>query len=137
MDKSPSEPKKIINADDDPMIRDIVKAILESAGFEVISLSDGLEVFTYLDSQEDQSRISAFVLDLNMPGMNGLDVLTRLKLHAATQNIPVVLLTCQSTSDDILQGYNCGADYYITKPFSPKQLLDCVHTLVSSGSFSY
>ncbi len=131
MDASTNERKTIVNADDDPMIRDIVKAILESGGFEVISLSDGLEVFTYLESQSEPPTISAFVLDLNMPGMNGLDVLTRLKLHADTQNIPVILLTCQSTSEDILTGYNYGADYYITKPFTPKQLLDCVENVLS------
>jgi len=58
-----------------------------------------------------------------MPGMNGLDVLTRLKLQPRTQSIPVLMLTGEDKAEDILAGYNVGADYYITKPFTRQQLM--------------
>ena len=57
-----------------------------------------------------------------MPGMNGLDVLTRLRIHSHTQGLPVIMLTGEDKAEDIMAGYGVGADYYITKPFTHQQL---------------
>ena len=115
--------KKLLNVDDDPMVRDLVKSICESAGFEVISASNGPEAFQMLDGDKEADALECIILDVEMPGMSGLDVLTRLKLHAETQNIPVIMLTCQAAPEDFMKGYNSGASYYITKPFTREQLL--------------
>ena len=115
--------KRIMNVDDDNTIRLLVREILQAANFEVTSAADGYEALKILDSEPKPVKYDCIILDVEMPGMSGLDVLTRLKLHAETQNIPVIMLTCQSTPEDVMQGYNLGAAYYITKPFTREQLL--------------
>ena len=115
--------KKILNVDDDPTIRMLVREILQAANFEVVSAGDGYEALKLVDAEPRPVGLSCIILDVEMPGMSGLDVLTRLKLHSDTQNVPVVMLTCQSTPEDFMQGYNLGAAYYITKPFTREQLL--------------
>jgi len=74
------------------------------------------------------------VLDVVMPGMNGLDVLVRLKLHSNTAKIPVVMLTGEKKAEDLLVGYSVGADYYITKPFTRQQLLHGIALVLEGGS---
>jgi DNA-binding response OmpR family regulator len=115
--------KRILNVDDDPMIRTLVREILQAAQYEVTSASDGFEAFKLIDAEPRPIGLSAVILDVEMPGMSGLDVLTRLKVHSDTQNIPVIMLTCQSAPEDFMTGYNIGAAYYITKPFTREQLL--------------
>ena len=115
--------KRIMNVDDDPTIRLLVREILQAAGFEVLSAADGMEALSLLENEVRPIELNCIILDVEMPGMSGLDVLTRLKVHVDTQNIPVVMLTCQSTPEDVMQGYNLGAAYYITKPFTREQLL--------------
>lgn len=114
---------RIMNVDDDGMIRDLVRTILEASGAEVISASDGHQAFELLKQEPRPLNIDCFILDVEMPGLSGLDILARLKLHTDTQNIPVILLTCQSSAEDYMEGYNKGADYYISKPFTREQLV--------------
>jgi DNA-binding response OmpR family regulator len=115
--------KKIMNVDDDPLIRALVRDILIASNFDVMSASDGFEALKLVDQEPRPVGISCIILDVEMPGMSGLDVLTRLRLHADTASIPVIMLTCQSNPEDVMEGYNVGANYYITKPFTPQQLL--------------
>ncbi len=110
---------KILNVDDDPTIRTLVRDILIASNFDVVSASDGFEALKLIE----QGAPNCIILDVEMPGMSGLDVLTRLKLHNQTAAIPVIMLTCQSNPEDVMEGYNIGASYYITKPFTPQQLL--------------
>ena len=125
--------KRILSVDDDPMIRSLVRAILEASNFNVMVAESGSEAFKLLDTEERPIDLTCIILDVQMPGMSGFDVLTRLKLHADTQNIPVIMLTCQSSPEDFVSGYNIGADYYITKPFTREQLMYGI-SLVTSGS---
>jgi two-component system cell cycle response regulator len=111
--------KRILNVDDDPTIRSLVRDILLASNFDVVSAADGYEALKLIEHTE----VSAIILDVEMPGMSGLDVLTRLRLHQKTSEIPVIMLTCQSNPEDVMEGYNVGASYYITKPFTPDQLL--------------
>ncbi|MCB0360340.1 MAG: response regulator [Bdellovibrionales bacterium] len=123
--------KRILNVDDDPMIRELVRAILESSEFEVLSAENGTEAIELLEHEKRPIDLTCIVLDVQMPDMSGFDVLTRLKLHADTQNIPVIMLTCQSSPDDFMNGYNIGADYYITKPFTREQLIYGINLVTS------
>ncbi len=115
--------KKVLIVDDDPMIRSLVQAILEDSGFEVTAADDGPKAIEILDTASRPIDYSLVVLDVMMPGMNGLDVLTRMKLHSHTQKLPVLMLTGEDKAEDIMAGYSVGADYYITKPFTRQQLL--------------
>lgn len=115
--------KRILIVDDDPMIRNLVQAILESEGFEVVAADDGSKGIEILDREPRPINFTLVILDVMMPGMNGLDVLTRMRIHPHTQKLPVVMLTGEDKAEDIMAGYSVGADYYITKPFTRQQLL--------------
>lgn len=115
--------KRVLVIDDDPMIREILKAMLESEAYEVTLADDGKVGVEILDKEPRPVNYSLIVLDVIMPGMNGLDVLTRLKLHDHTRNIPVLMLTGEDKPEDIMAGYSVGADYYVTKPFNKQQLI--------------
>lgn len=115
--------KRILIVDDDPMIRSLVQAILEGEGYEVVAADDGPKGIEILDSEPRPINFDLVVLDVMMPGMNGLDVLTRMRIHPHTQKLPVVMLTGEDKAEDIMAGYSVGADYYITKPFTRQQLL--------------
>lgn len=123
--------KKVLVVDDDPVIRNVVQAILEGEGYCVVLAEDGQQGLDILDSGPQPLDYCLIVLDVVMPGINGLDVLTRLKLQPRTQSIPVLMLTGEDKAEDILEGYNVGADYYITKPFTRQQLLYGVSMVLS------
>lgn len=115
--------KKVLVVDDDAMIRDLVKSVLEAEGFEVTLAEDGKQGVEILDSVPRPVDFKVVILDVCMPEMNGLDVVTRMKLHPHTQELPILMLTGEDKAEDIMSGYSVGADYYITKPFTRQQLL--------------
>jgi DNA-binding response OmpR family regulator len=73
------------------------------------------------------------ILDIMMPEMDGLEVLSRLKAMSETAKIPVILLTAKVQYEDVLGGYKLGADYYITKPFTSTQLVNGINLLLGEG----
>ena len=115
--------------DDNPDIITIVKTILEGKGYSVLSAYSGPELLTCLESQKPD----LIVLDIMMPQMDGLEVLTRLKGAPDTSSIPVILLTAKVQYEDVLGGYKLGADYYITKPFTSTQLVNGINLLLGEG----
>jgi CheY-like chemotaxis protein len=121
--------KTIMVVDDNPDIITIVRTILEGKGFNVLSASSGAECLDTLKSQ----RPDLIVLDIMMPEMDGLEVLTRLKAMSEFSNVPVVLLTAKVQYEDVLGGYKLGADYYITKPFTSTQLINGINLLLGEN----
>ena len=121
--------KTIMVVDDNPDIITIVKTILESKGYDVMSAYSGPELLTRLEGQKPD----LIVLDIMMPQMDGLEVLTRLKGATDTSSIPVILLTAKVQYEDVLGGYKLGADYYITKPFTSTQLLNGINLLLGEA----
>lgn len=119
----PGAGKRILVVDGDPMIRNLVKDMLEAEGYSVTLAEDGQQGVDILDAEPRPIGFDLVVLDVVMPGMNGLDVLTRIRLHSHTQNLRVLMLTGEDKAEDIMAGYSVGADYYITKPFTRQQLL--------------
>ena len=111
--------KTIMVVDDNPDIITIVRTILEGKGYKVMSAYSGAELLSSLE----KDKPDLVVLDIMMPEMDGLEVLTRLKAAPDTASIPVILLTAKVQYEDVLGGYKLGADYYITKPCTAKQLL--------------
>jgi len=121
--------KTIMVVDDNPDIITIVKTILEGKGYSVSSASGGAELLNMLKGQKPD----LIILDIMMPEMDGLEVLSRLKAASETATIPVILLTAKVQYEDVLGGYKLGADYYITKPFTSTQLVNGINLLLGEG----
>lgn len=109
----------ILVVDDSEDIALISARMLTQRGFAVITAADGAEALAIVARQ----RPSCLLLDVMMPRMSGLEVLIVLKNDPATATIPVIMVTAKTTDDDVLQGYQQGADYYITKPFTADELV--------------
>jgi DNA-binding response OmpR family regulator len=115
--------------DDNPDLVDILRIMLESKAFNVRCAYSGKDLFAGLEEQMPD----LIILDIMMPQMDGLEVLTRLKENPDTASIPVILLTVKTQHEDILTGYKKGADYYLTKPLTAPQLLTGINSLLSRG----
>ena len=111
--------RRVVVADDDPDIVDILVFNLSAAGYEVASAADGVAALELVGA----SRPDLVVLDIMMPKMDGLEVLAALKAEPETKEIPVVMLTARASDSDLWEGWDAGADYYITKPFDLEELL--------------
>ena len=117
----------VLIADDDPDIRDLVAFKLEQANFEVIPVSDGESALAV--AREQHPPIA--VLDVAMPGMSGLDVCRLLRADPSTKDIMIILLTARVQEHDVEGGFSAGADDYVTKPFSPRELVSRVEALLT------
>ena len=115
--------KKVLAVDDDPMIRGLIKEMLTAEGYEVVLAENGPDGISTLLSDNFASELCLIVLDVIMPGLTGLEVLSKIKEDELAPNVPVIMLTGEANPEDVLAGYNRGADYYITKPFTRQQLL--------------
>ena len=120
--------KTILIVDDSASIRATVSIALKGAGYEVIEASDGNVALAKIDGK----RVNLIITDINMPGMDGITLLKRLKEQAATKYVPVIMLTTEGSDDKKALGRDAGAKAWIVKPFQPAQLLDVVSRLVPS-----
>ena len=109
----------VLVVDDNEDSLRIVESILRSAGFEVCLARDGKQGIEIAEA----SAPELIILDIMMPVMDGVEALQRLRDSPRTSRIPVILLTAKAQDEDVIAGYQTGADYYITKPFTAKQLL--------------
>jgi two-component system, OmpR family, alkaline phosphatase synthesis response regulator PhoP len=105
--------------EDEREIRDLVRYNLERSGFRVTAVADGEEGLRRLFA----SRPDLLVLDLMLPGRNGLEILREVRAEPATRDLPIIVLTARSAEMDKLLGFEHGADDYLTKPFSPRELV--------------
>nr|WP_296074877.1 response regulator [uncultured Actinoplanes sp.] len=117
----------VLVADDDADIRDLVAFKLEQAGFEVIAVGDG---HTALEQARSRQPTLA-VLDVSMPGLTGIDVCRMLRADAATAGMLIIMLTARVQEQDVEGGFSAGADDYVTKPFSPRELVSRIQVLLS------
>jgi len=118
--------RTIMVVDDNVDIVAIIKTILEDKGYALQFAYSGQEAFNLLGEQKPD----LIILDILMPIIDGLEVLTRLKGDPDTASIPVILLTSKVEYKDVLIGYNMGANYYITKPFTKGQLLEGINLVL-------
>lgn len=112
--------------EDEKEIRELLRYNLERAGFRVAAFADGEEGLAQLFA----SRPDAVVLDLMLPGRNGLEILREVRGEPATADVPVIVLTARGAEMDKLLGFEHGADDYLTKPFSPRELLARLQALL-------
>ncbi len=116
----------VLVIEDEREIRDLIRYNLERSGYRVAAAADGEDGLKRLFA----SRPDALVLDLMLPGRSGLEVLKEVRAEAATRDLPVLVLTARSTEMDKLVGFEYGADDYLTKPFSPRELVARVKSLL-------
>ena len=108
----------VLVADDEEDIRALVAFRLDRAGYDVITAADGEEALTLATTRLPD----LIVLDMMMPKATGLEVTRSLREQDATKEIPVILLTARAQEADVASGFEAGADDYVKKPFSPKEL---------------
>jgi DNA-binding response OmpR family regulator len=117
----------ILVADDDVDIRDLVAFKLEQAGFDVTAVDNGLAALTAARLEPPD----LVVLDVMMPGMSGIDVCRELRHDRSTSGLPIILLTARAQEGDVEVGFGAGADDYIVKPFSPRELVTRVEAVLA------
>src|SRR6185369_11488087 len=120
--------RTILVVDDEPGIVQIARDYLERAGFRVITAADGLSALRLARTEQP----SLVVLDLLLPELDGLDVARHLRQDPATQALPIIMLTARVEETDRVTGLELGADDYITKPFSPRELVARVRAVLRS-----
>lgn len=114
--------KKILTVDDSKTMRDMVSFTLKGAGFEVIEAADGK---LGLDALRGQ-KVDVIITDLNMPNMNGFELIRALRADPAHKFTPILLLTTEGDDTKKAEGKAAGATGWITKPFNPEKLIDVV-----------
>ncbi|MCO1577099.1 response regulator transcription factor [Crossiella sp. SN42] len=114
---------RVLVVDDDLTVRDVVRRYLEGAGHQVRLAGDGEQALALFE----QAAADLVVLDLMLPGIDGLEVCRRLRRHSA---VPVVMLTALGEEEDRVAGLQLGADDYVTKPFSPRELVLRVNSVL-------
>jgi DNA-binding response OmpR family regulator len=112
----------VLIADDEPSIRLLVQVTIESSHCTVLEAADGDEAWSLIT----QHKPSLVLLDVQMPGRNGLDILKSIRSNPSLNTVRVIMLTSRATASDIAAGLAAGADLYLTKPFSPLDLLSRV-----------
>ncbi len=113
---------QIIIVEDERDILDVLSYKLQLEDFVVTSSQDGAEGLDLIQ----RTRPSLVLLDLMLPGMDGLEICRQLKKLERRKNIPVIMVTAKGVESDVVLGLGIGADDYIVKPFSPKELIDRV-----------
>jgi len=117
--------KRALVVEDDPDIVELIDHYLRAEGFRVVSLGDGREALERLRAE----TCDLLILDLQLPGMDGITVCRELRRDARTQALPVIMLTARGDEADRVVGLEVGADDYVVKPFSPKELMARVRAL--------
>lgn len=119
-----SRRRRVLIVDDDPLIRRVVRAVLEDSAYVLDEAASGAEALRVAARRPPD----VVLLDVMMPGIDGFEVLTRIRKDPHLNRAVVVMLTARDTAADRERGKECGADAYFTKPFSPLQLLRAVES---------
>ena len=120
---------RVLVADDDNDILLLVTTRLRRDGFEVTAARDGDEALAL--ARAERPRVA--VLDIGMPGLDGLEVLAAIRADEQLRDVRVLLLTAKAQESDVRRGYTAGADAYVRKPFSPSELSMRVRKLIDEG----
>lgn len=119
----PPEPRRILVADDDPSIAALIKVTLENPRYHVTAAVNGLEAIKAFE----EAPFDMILLDVMMPYVDGFEVCQRVR---AVSDIPIIMLTARDGTDDIVHGFELGADDYITKPFKTAELIARVEAIL-------
>lgn len=123
-------PKRILIVEDEQPIREMIGFALGSAGYEIQEAADARQAQTVIaDSLPD-----LILLDWMLPGTSGIDYARRLKKEELTREVPIIVLTARTEEEDRVHGLECGADDYVTKPFSPRELIARIKAVLRRGN---
>ncbi len=123
---------KILTVDDSRMIRVIIKNTIKSLGFDVVEAANADIALEVIEENQD---INLILLDWNMPGMNGYELLKILKKDERFKNIPVMMVTTEGERKNVVKAIQAGAENYLTKPFTPEDLSTKVVECLGLASF--
>ena len=118
---------RILVADDDVDIRELVEFKLSTMGHDITAVGDGAAAVEACRAEKPDLA----VLDVMMPGVSGLDAIREIRSDPNLADLPVILLTARAQESDVETGFDSGADDYITKPFSPRELASRVEALLA------
>ena len=121
--------QKILIVDDNLDSIAIMRSILENRGYQVYVAASGTEALQVVSKE----ALDLVLLDVMMPEMSGIEVLQQIKDNSQTGRLAVILVTAKTHDDDVMAGYQYGADYYITKPFTAKQLIYGIDLVLGKG----
>ena len=119
------EKLKVLAIDDEEFNLEILERTLKKAGYESISIEDGAKAWDYL--QKNPNEINIVLLDKMMPNMNGIELLQKIKKHPELKDLPVILQTASVGVNEVTEGIQAGAYYYLTKPFASEMLISIVN----------
>lgn len=122
--------KTILTVDDERSIVRLVQVNLERQGYNVITAFDGRQALESIAA----NKPDMVICDVMMPYMDGFEVLRQLRMDEATRELPVIMLTAKAMDNDVFRGYQQGATCYLTKPFSPPELISFVKRIFSAES---
>jgi two-component system phosphate regulon response regulator PhoB len=122
--------ERILIVDDEAAIREMIAIALDLAGFDCIEAEDALQAHHKIVDE----RPSLILLDWMLPGMSGIELARRLKREEGTSEIPIIILTARGEEDNKIQGLDAGADDYITKPFSTRELVSRIRAVLRRSS---
>ena len=120
--------KTILIVDDSASLRQVVNIALSSAGYEVLEACDGVDALSKLDGR----KVHLIISDVNMPNMNGIELVRQVKAKAEYKFTPIIMLTTESQEDKKAQGQAAGARAWVVKPFQPAQMLAAVAKLIAA-----
>jgi two-component system, OmpR family, phosphate regulon response regulator PhoB len=115
----------ILIVDDEPDIREVIRFTLEEGGFRVLEAAHADDARRLMSEQPD-----LVLLDWMLPGRSGLELAAQLKQNAKTRTIPIIMISARGEEEDRIKGLNTGADDYITKPFSPREMVARIHAVL-------
>jgi DNA-binding response OmpR family regulator len=116
----------VLVAEDDEDILELVAVLLEEQGYEIARAADGQEALGLIAARPPDLA----VLDVRMPKVDGFEVSRRIRASGDTRDVPVILLTALAREDDVAVGFDAGATDYVTKPFSPDELVTRIETIL-------
>jgi len=128
--RKPLDPKSILVVDDDEVMRNAMKRILEREGYKILLAEDGLELSKILET----TTLDMIILDINLPWVDGYELCSMIKSHPSLSQTPLIMVSAQKGKEDIERGFAVGCDDYVTKPFDVAKITDSIaKALLKSG----
>lgn len=128
--KESIETRTILVVDDDEIMRNALKRILESSGYKVILAADGLELSKILEI----NRLDMVLLDVNLPWVDGYELCRLLKAHHSLAKVPLVFVSARKEEEDVQRGFDAGCNDYITKPFDVDKMTATIAKILITES---
>lgn len=128
--KAAIDTRSVLVVDDDEVMRNALKRILEAEGYTVHLAEDGLQLSKVLES----TRLDLILLDVNLPWVDGLELCRLIKEHSNLKSVPVVMVSARKTQEDVQRGFEAGCNDYVTKPFDIDHLTNVINKMLLKSS---